>query len=222
MRKKLTIALLLLSGFVSGQDIEWKSHTVYDLTVKLPGKVNRTDTTFTKSGFTADAVILNTEQEGYSFTVTVIEGMDKSNDSEEKLLKDVGEGFCKGAQPSGFRCLIKDTVFDNLPAKRGRLTNAQFESAVSVNSYMILLNDKLYNLTAAVMGGSEDDQLAMKKFLDGADFNNAAKKDRKNGAGYSRGYEIGKIVGGFVVLLGVILVLVQITKNKAKKKTNIS
>lgn len=221
MKRNLAIVLLFISSIVWAQDTAWKKHTVYDLSILFPGEPTRIDTAFTKDGFTADAVILTVQQEDCSLTLTVIGGMDKSNDSEKKLLKDVGEGFCKGAQTSAYRCLISDTVIDNLPAKKGLLFMSQL--TVPVSSYMVIMNDRLYNLTAAFADDNEQSLLMIKRFLTGADFNNAAKRTKVSKGSGSAAYRIGKLVGT-ALAAGLILFLViwAIKKNKSKEQTNIS
>jgi hypothetical protein len=222
MKKNLTIALLLISCIVWGQDPEWKPYTIDNLTVPLPGEITRIDTTFLRNGITMDAVILNTNQEGYALTVSVIGGMEKSNDSEAKLLKDVGEGFCKGAQRPGISCVIADTTIDHLTAKKGELRSIQFGESGGFTSYMIVFNDKLYSLGAATTDTDEKSLLMIKKFMDGIDFNNAAKVERK-GKWYNLGTQVGKIIGAIVGVAAFIFLFVFLSKrNKAKTQTHIS
>lgn len=215
MKKNLAILLLLITCFAWKQEEVWKQHTIYDLSVLLPPNATRTDTTFTKDGITADATILSSESLDYSFTVTAIGGMDKSTDSDQKLLEDVGIGFCKGLRSYPVRCLISDTTIDNLATKKGSLSGDR-----SVVSYMVILNDKLYNLTLALPDDVRRQGL-FTQFMSGVDFNNAAKRIRKGWTTESKPEIIGKLAGYAVIAALVIWLLVRATrKNRDKTQTN--
>jgi hypothetical protein len=221
MKRRLTIILVFISSIAWGQDTAWKRHKVEHLSILLPGKVTRTDTLITKAGLTMDATILVTNQAGYALSLSVISGIEKSNDSEEKIFKDVGEGFCEGAKSRASRCVVKDTAIDKLPAKKGQLFMDVLE--IPVNCYMVVMNDKLYNMTLAFTEDNEETKAIHKRFLAGIDFDNAAKRTRGTTETALLPYKIGKLIGSGVVIALIIVGVIFLTKkNRRKTQTNIS
>src|SRR4051812_37106468 len=101
MKKSLLLFFLLVSAvLIRAQDSLWQPIAVYDLTVLLPGKISRMDTTLSNGIASASMVVYSSQPENSLFGVTVLnqQNMDVYNaESLKTALNKAAKGYCKSA-----------------------------------------------------------------------------------------------------------------------------
>ena len=203
---------MLSAIIVFSQDSAWKKMIIDEtLTISFPGSVTKIDTSLVKEGKKWRFKAYKYDNGASTFALIVTPGEVNMNvDNKEtwkKALTEISKGALKSFSQKGFSCSPSDTTIDKIPCKKVTCTN---EDISMLNSYLFLVNDKLYSLQYASLDQETVllDTSQLKLFLNSVHFKKDAIKEMQfESKAFSDGYKFGYVLGSLIVVVGIVLVI---------------
>jgi hypothetical protein len=227
MRSKLIVALLLLTNYGLTQENEdrWRARIVDDLTVYLPGEVEKRDTSVVTKDQTIKATVITCRDESAAYTIYKSTGSKTSIKTKEDwrtYFEGLEDGFVNKRKETGYECTVTDTIIDGLMAKK-ILSVDTSGLQYSANDFLFLVNSKAYTLNITPTTGDEnEDQKLINRFVSGIHFNHENIKELPESEMdvIDSGFDIVNYVYIAGAVFGLFMVIYSMIKAKQKKKAN--
>jgi hypothetical protein len=205
------LCFLALSGNSYAQDSTWREIKIDEnLKLSFPDAITVTDTMVSKSGDPMKFKAYRSEL-GYSaFALVITPNETKMNvDNEEslrKVLKEMAKGSIKAMSNAGFTCNTIDTVIDNIKCEKLNCTN-RFQT---INSFIFLVNDKMYALQNSYITGFSQDTNLSNYFLKSIHFSKASIKEQQFfSKAESISYKVGYYLVPLLLFIGIIVLVIR-------------
>ena len=197
------------------QDSVWKKTIVDEnMTISLPGNPLTIDTFVLKNNEKTPLRVLKVTTASSAIGVSVTTNIHLNVDNTESLeetYKGIEEGFRESAAEKGLGCEVTDTVIRKIPFKKTLLFSKTSKNNVKLFSWICLLNDKMYSITAfAPKGESEQSKIEMYRLIVSARFNSDLQEQKFSSKAESLGYKAGQLFGyaSMLIIFGLIIFFV--------------
>ena len=216
----IIIAFIIFSTCIANaQDTLWNRIKVDEnISISLPGEVQKIDTSFVKKGQKFDMRILVAQTDYAALGITLSPNETNINvdnlESLKKALASIAKGATNSMREQGLRCNSIDTTIDKMPCKKLSCIGKKNGVPMTIVTYSFLINDKVYAIQSAFIpefnayGFAETDSLIKSIHVETASVKELQFLSKAESVGYKFGHFIGMLVFPAIVI-GLIIYFVR-------------